>query len=583
MGVSPQQTISGPLPQPDMGGPLSPHMGTPPGQPRVNGPQPGLAEMKTWPGEPVGPALVGMRTPLPEVAEPPGMYAAQAPQAGGAWQNWENGAHKQMQPGPGQLGNVYAAESEQLGNAYAAGPGQVGNMYAGAQVSRGINGQAGQGGALPVGGLPGDEELHPFVRPITRWISLGSPVAGMLLLLSLVFFNPDWATGAMISGLLAIILAILLVIGACVRVALGMLSENNPRRRVQVASAISLVLLLLLFSGMGLSQQNGLHLAQARYLEAHQSWSTAIAEYQAAGENTGSAVDVARTYDEWGEAQNKQQEYAGAVTSFSIVLEHYQQDQSELSRARSGIIAAYLGWAGQAAQQQDYAGATAHYNALLALAFCSSAANCAPAAQSRDATAYYHLGEQMLARRQYVQAVNAYQTLTARFPNAPESGQIHAHYAQALWGQGQQQLSSACSNALSTYRLLARSFADTSEGKQAAIALTKPVPLKGRFTQSVPGSPYHPTAYLVKGLTVGIQQYQFPPLLEKAPAATIHSDGTFSFASVPRGTYELVWSSDNTLHFYYAYSGKQVLYIAHVGPLCTFDYGAINEAIPTTK
>jgi hypothetical protein len=52
---------------------------------------------------------------------------------------------------------------------------------------------------------------------------------------------------------------------------------------------------------------------------------------------------------------------------------------------------------------------------------------------------------------------------------------------------------------------------------------------------------------------------------------------------VPQGTYELIWSNDGTLHFYYAFSGTQVLYTADVGPLCTYNFGAINQAIPTTS
>src|SRR5579875_3523601 len=83
-------------------------------------------------------------------------------------------------------------------------------------------------------------------------------------------------------------------------------------------------------------------------------------------------------------------------------------------------------------------------------------------------------------------------------------------------------------------------------------------------------------------LFIGIQQFQFPPLLKANLTVPINSDGTFTFPSVPQGTYELVWSSDGTLHFYYASNGQQVLYTAHVGPLCPYNYGAINQTIPTT-
>src|SRR5262249_35358244 len=155
--------------------------------------------------------------------------------------------------------------------------------------------------------------------------------------------------------------------------------------------------------GLGVSQQNSLHMAQGRYLENQQSWAAAIAAYQAGGERSSVALDVARTYNEWGEAQSKQQQYQGAVTSFSVVIMHYQNVTAEFNRAKADIVAAYFGWGDQASQQQDYAGATAHYDALLSLVFCN-VNSCTEQARVRDATAYYHLAELLLARQQYAQA-----------------------------------------------------------------------------------------------------------------------------------------------------------------------------------
>ncbi|HET8844954.1 MAG TPA: hypothetical protein VFN35_26005, partial [Ktedonobacteraceae bacterium] len=132
-----------------------------------------------------------------------------------------------------------------------------------------------------------------------------------------------------------------------------------------------------------------------------------------------------------------------------------------------------------------------------------------------------------------------------------------------------------------TYQRLAKGFANTDQGKKASTALQQPVTVKGHFTTAIPGAPFTPTVALVQGLQVGIPQYQFPPLLANAPAAPINADGTFSITKVPQGTYELVWSSDGKLHYFFAYSGNQVLYTAKVGPLCTYDYGDINETIRT--
>lgn len=606
--------------RPKPGSPASqPGINTPPSQPSINS-SPGRANPPSQPnlGQQVGPSgppsqaglhpqmqqgasqmggLVGRSGPpsqaglhpqmqqgMPQMSAPPGLSGPPS-QAGAILQPGSGGpqgaARPLSQPGfspqPALAGgNWQEPRVEAQYQAPSQAPTPFGSANPGGSERRE---PVSQGGLTPPA-VQTAPEINKLVRPLPLWARLGGPIVGALLLLGLIFVNPGWATGAMVASIVAITLAVLLAIATGVRGALGMFKATNPRRRAQVISVALLVLLLLLFSGAGISQQRNLHLVQARYLESQGNWPAAIAEYQAGGERSDASLDVARAYNEWGEDQNRQQQYEGAVTSFGVVITNYQQVPAEFARAKSGIVIAYLGWGDQASQKQDYAGATAHYNALLSWIFCN-ANSCMQQAQARDATAYYHLAEQRLAQQQYAQAVDAYRTLQNRFPKAPEVSQMHAHYAQALWGQGQQQLNSSCSNALSTYRLLAQFFADTSEGQQATSALQKPVAVKGHFTQSVPGAPYRPTAYLVQGLMAGMQQYQFPPLLAHAPAATIHSDGSFSFTSVPQGTYELVWSSDSALHYYYAYNGKHVLYAAHVGPLCTFDYGDIDQAIPT--
>ena len=455
--------------------------------------------------------------------------------------------------------------SQPLGNVY---PGLTKNAGPGLLVERDTSGS-----------LPGTE-INALVRPLPLWASVSGVAAGALLLLALVFLNPDWATGATVAGLVAIVFALLLLIAAGVRVALGLLAHTNPHRRSQIISAALLIALLFLCAGLGLSQQTVLHSVQARFLEGQHSWQAAISEYQAAGEMTPASDNLARTYVEWGENLSRQQQYGDAVSRFTTVLHQYSRATGQLGRARSDLVAAYLAWAGTASRHQDYAGATAHYDALLASGYCDSA--CQPLAQPGDATAYDQLAEQQLAAQQYAPAVAAFKALTTRFTGSPEAGQVHADYAKALWGLGQQQLRTTCANAVATYQQLATQFADTGQGKQAATSLQQPVQVKGRFTQAVPGVPNNPTAFLVQGLFVGIHQFQFPPLLRTAPTTQINADGTFSFASVAPGTYELVWSSDGTLHFYYAFSGNQVLYTAHIGPLCTYDFGNVDQAIPTS-
>ena len=474
--------------------------------------------MHSWPEEATLALPAGLNTPpslagMYAASEQAEMYAASGQlDMGSQAQYGEIGEHPRQSGEPWQGDGSYQASpiSERLGNVYPGLPGPA--------VPGRVANQAG---------------INVFIQPLPRWVLVVGPLAAAALLADLIFANADWATGAVAAALVAIILAILLGIAAGVRIALGMLQETNPRRRSQVISTALLITLLLLFSGIGISQQNSLHMAQGRYLEGQQNWAAAITQYQEAGERSSGAIDVARTYDEWGEAQNRQQQYANAVTQFSTVLQNYPDATNEYNTAKNALITSYLGWANQNAQQQNYSSATAHYDTLLALPFCTT--TCKSLTQPKDATAYYQLAEQQLSQHQYMQAVNAYQTLNTRFPQSPEAGQIHAHYAQALWGKGQQEVNTTCSDALSAYRLLTTLFADTSQGKQAATVLKQPVSVKGHFTSTIPGTPFHPTVYLVQGLFVGIQQGQFPSLLVGAPAVPIHSDGSFTFASVPQG------------------------------------------------
>lgn len=518
------------------------------------------------------------RGPIGSNGFPGASYAAPAPLPAAWSENTLQQAGAEQEP--------YAAffqsppASQPLGNIYPGPPASVsqplGNVYPGLSNNAGSGLLAGQEAAGSMSGA----EVNTLVRPLPLWASISGIAAGTFLLLALVFLNPDWATGATVASLVAIIFALLLLIAVGVRVALGLLASTNPRRRSQVVSAALLIGLLFLCAGLGLSQQTGLHAAQARFLEGQHSWQAAVSEYQAAGEAAPASDNLARTYVEWGESLSRQQQYGDAVSRFTIVLHQYSQATGQLGRARSDLVAAYLAWADDASRRQDYAGATAHYDALLASGYCDS--TCQSLAQPKDATAYDQLAEQQLAAQQYAPAVAAFKTLTTRFASSPQAGQVHADYAQALWGLGHQQLGTTCVDAASTYQQLAVQFADTSQGKQAATALQQPVQVKGRFTQAVPGAPNHPTAFLVQGLFVGIHQFQFPPLLRAAPTTQINADGTFSFPSVAPGTYELVWSSDGTLHFYYAFSGNQVLYTAHIGPLCAYDFGNVDQAIPAS-
>src|SRR5437667_333009 len=98
-----------------------------------------------------------------------------------------------------------------------------------------------------------------------------------------------------------------------------------------------------------------------------------------------------------------------------------------------------------------------------------------------------------------------------------------------------------------------------------------------------------PAAILTKNLNGSISAQQFLRSLNGSPAAVIQSNGSFRFKPVRQGTYDLVWGtirkSDGAFSFTFTYhvSDNTPVYVALVGPLCAFEFGAINEFIPTPQ
>lgn len=429
----------------------------------------------------------------------------------------------------------------------------------------------------PPPAMPPAPKSSPLIKPLPIWAFIPAVILGALLLVLLFFTGSDWAAGAQTAGIVAGILALLILIATGARVALGMADKINPKRRTQLISASLLVVLLLIISGVGLTQQATFHGLQGRYLEGQQQWQSAINQFQLAGENAPASDNIARTYVEWGEQYSKEQQYARAIDRYNVVLNTFGTAITEVNRAQADGVTAYLDWGNQASQQHDYAGATQHFDALLQLPYCN--ASCQAQANGFDATAYYNLAESQLSAQQYSDAVKNFGTVTSRFSNAPESQKSHPDYAKALMGLGQQQLTSNCSSAIPTYQQLSSQFSDTSQGQQAAQALKQPQPLKGHFTSTLPASPNVPMVAFMKGLTPTITTDQFYAIWNNSPKADVHADGTFASSPLPQGSYQLSWGEVNANgeDFYYSRTG---VYTAQVGPLCAYDYGDLTDSFP---
>ena len=215
-------------------------------------------------------------------------------------------------------------------------------------------------------------------------------------------------------------------------------------------------------------------------------------------------------------------------------------------------------------------------------------------ASTRDATAYYNLAEGSLAHQDYSTAVSAFQALQSRFADSPEAQKIHADFARALLGLGQEQRQqSPCPDAVATYQNLIQNIADTPEGQQATIDYKAPEPVTGMFNGSITSfNGGADLAYLLQGAYIGMPDSVLINLLNQASRAgrvaviTLSPVfGGFTFKPVPQGTYELTWVALDPLTGTALVrrppnDGTQFTYVASVGPLCGYNFGTIQENVP---
>jgi len=422
-------------------------------------------------------------------------------------------------------------------------------------------------------------------KPMPVMVLIGSIILVVLLLSVLQLTGSDWAEGAMRVAIVAGILALGVLLITVIRLILNKASKSHPARLIQFISTILVISLLSLLCLVGLTQQSAIHNLQAHSWEAQQQWQSAINQYQSSGEGAPTSEDITRVYNLWGEQFTSHQHYIEALTKYNIVLTYYGSARTGVARAQTDAITAYFAWGQQASQQHDYMAATNHYDALLLLPYC--AATCRSQANALDATAYYNLAESQLVAKNYSDAISSFHLLVSRFANSIEAHKVHRDYATALLGEGKQQLNgAACSSAIPTYQQLSAQFADTPEGQQAASALRANQPVKGHFSSAIPNPSLTPVAALIQGLNHNMSDSLFFQLLSTAPTASIQSNGNFIFSPLPQGSYGLAWGTNQgngAKHFLFAYYPDGTsYYVAKVGPLCPYDFGDLNETIPTS-
>src|SRR6266567_3732129 len=253
---------------------------------------------------------------------------------------------------------------------------------------------------------PGQPGYKAPSKLMPIWVLIGSIVLVALLLIVLQLTGSDWAAGAMRVGIVAGILALLILLITVVRMILGRATKSNPAYLTQLISAVLVILLLSLLCLVGLTQQSVIHNLQAHSWEGQQQWQSAINQYQLSGEGAPTSENVARVYNLWGERFTSHQQYVEALAKYNIVLTYYGSASTGVARAQSDSITAYFAWGQQASQQHDYP-----------------------------------------------DAINNFHILVSRFANSTEAHKVHGEYAKALLGEGKQQLNTAsCTSAIPTYQ-----------------------------------------------------------------------------------------------------------------------------------
>lgn len=416
-----------------------------------------------------------------------------------------------------------------------------------------------------------------LVRPVAP--RTAAIVAAIVLICIVVaqVTDGEWAYGAMRAAFVALTAGILVLLVIGVRFLVGI------RRFKLFLAPLLTLLVLLLVSATGFTQQSTIHRLQGQNLEGQKQWANAIAEFRLAGEGPPTSDNIARTDVEWGEQLIVQHQYTNAIVKLNTVLTTYGSASGEIGRAQNDEVMAYLALAKQEMQTQNYRLATNYLDDLLNQSYCN--ATCQAQADTLDATSYYKLAEGQLGAQQYDSATTNFQTILQRFADSPEAKQLHPELGQSILGQGKEQLARNCTVALPTYQQLTRDFSDTAAGKEAASALSAPQPVTGRFTSSIPNDPaLAPMVFLAKNVKGNMPSDQFFQALQNAPSASIQRDGSFTIKSVAQGTYDLVWGTtrnngDVNYGFKYHINDNTPVYVATVGQLCSFDFGPINETI----
>lgn len=408
-------------------------------------------------------------------------------------------------------------------------------------------------------------------RALPLW-SKGGIVLGIALALLAAFLTRtlaqrgDWSDGALAVALAALLLANIALLVGMARTLLG------RRSRWTLLQMALLLVVLLAAAATSYLGAPALHATQAGLAMQRGQWAEAVSEYGLSGERPPRAPGIAGAYLAWGESLLAQKQYAGAVERFIPVITTYAgSGRALVAKAHDDLYQTYRQWIRADARTVRYGGAGGAletFQTHLSDPACDSACQAQMAATL--AQAHYQYGQQLVASKQYADAIAQFETVGAKYASSAYAGQSHAAAAQAYYAYGQQQIAQqACSGAVATYRALVTHYADTAEAATAKSALAAPQPVSGAFS-GLPGDPA-PTVALSS--QVNISGYVF----SDDYTAKLDASGAFSIPSVAQGDYNLSTKRDvnNAVSYTYYHDAKGNPYTVHVGPLCPVRLGTI--------
>lgn len=410
---------------------------------------------------------------------------------------------------------------------------------------------------------------RPFPAVVTVLLSVAAILAVVLTYaLAELVGRADWADGAGVAGVVALVLMGATLLVASLRFALG--------RRALATMALALVLAVTLgLGGVGaISSAPALHRAQAQSFERAHAWDAAITEYKRSGERAPNATDLARVLDASGEAQAAGGRYAQAIATFETVTTQYaSSDSATVARALTDTYQTYAAWVRANRPDVPYIDASIFFVAYRSRPTCDQ--TCKQGVVEIEAQAHFQYGQALATDKRYADAVVQFEQVTGPV----YTPKAHSAAATAYLTLGKQKLQQECpapvradqppSESLSIYQKLATTYGDTPEGQQAKDALAAP--------QDVTGYLYHPntnpapTLYLSK--TINPNAYSFS---NDYTGTYDPSSGLFTFKNVSPGAYYLNAIRDDGSYIHYIWyvdpntQGPSV----HVGSLCGTDWGS---------